>query len=207
MHAYLLYINAMYWYEQLFGMSWWPWKGPLGLLMQCVDLSSLSSDTSSQLDVLRHDGYSLGMDGTQVGVLKQTNQVSLTGLLESHDSRALEPQISLEVLGNLSHQTLEGQFSDEQLSRFLVSPDLSQSYSSWSVSVRLLYSSCGRCTLPGSLGSQLLPGSFSSSGFSCSLLSTCHDCVYSRMWCCNPASLSYLYIQIRWQNAFQIFIG
>ena len=51
-----------------------------------VDLSPLASDTSSQLDVLGHDGYSLSVDGTQVGVLEQTNQVSLTGLLESHDS-------------------------------------------------------------------------------------------------------------------------
>ena len=38
-----------------------------------VDLSSLASDTSSQLDVLRHDGHSLGVDGTQVGVFEQTN--------------------------------------------------------------------------------------------------------------------------------------
>ena len=33
-------------------------------------LSSFSSYTSGQLDVFRHDSYSLGVDSTQVGVLK-----------------------------------------------------------------------------------------------------------------------------------------
>ena len=137
-------------------------------------LSSLSSDSSGQLDVLGHDGDTLGMDSTQVGVLKQTNQVSLTGLLESHDSRGLESQISLEVLGNFSDQTLEWQLSDEKLSRLLVSSDLSESNSSWSVSVRLLDSSGGGSRFSGSLGGQLLPGGLSSSGFSSCLLGTSH---------------------------------
>ena len=36
-------------------------------------LSTLSTDTAGQLDVLGHDGHTLGVDGAQVGVLKQTN--------------------------------------------------------------------------------------------------------------------------------------
>ena len=70
-------------------------------------LSPLSSDSPSQLDVLWHDGDTLGMDGTQVSVLKETNKVGLRGLLESHDSRGLEPKVGLEVLGNLPDETLE----------------------------------------------------------------------------------------------------
>ena len=50
-------------------------------------LSPLSADTASQLDVLGHDCDTLGMDGTQVGVFEETNQVSLRCLLESHDGR------------------------------------------------------------------------------------------------------------------------
>ena len=46
------------------------------------DLGPLSSDPPGQLDVLWHDGHTLGVDGAQVGVLKQTNQVSLAGLLQ-----------------------------------------------------------------------------------------------------------------------------
>ena len=137
-------------------------------------LSSLSSDSSGQLDVLGHDGDSLGVDGAQVGVLEEPNKVSLTCLLESHDSRWLEPQISLEVLCNFSHQTLEGKFSDEKLGWLLVSSDLTESNSSRPVSVGLLDSSSGRSRFSCSLGSQLLPWSLSSGGLPCGLLGTCH---------------------------------
>ena len=45
-------------------------------------LGPLSPNSPSELDVLWHDGHTLGVDGAQVGVLKQTNQVSLAGLLK-----------------------------------------------------------------------------------------------------------------------------
>ena len=152
------------------------------------NLSSLSTDSSGQLDVLWHDGDTLGMDGTQVGVLKQTNQISLTGFLESHDSRALESQVSLEVLGNFSHQTLEGQLADEELSGLLVSSDLTESNSSRPVSVGLLDSSSGWSRFSCSLGGQLLSWSLSSSRFSCSLLGTSHgdssdETELKAVWC------------------------
>ena len=75
-------------------------------------LSSLSTDSASKLDILWHDGDTLGVDGAQVGVLEQTDQVGLAGLLESHDGGALEPQVSLEVLGNLPDQALEGKLKE-----------------------------------------------------------------------------------------------
>ncbi|KAL7402236.1 hypothetical protein ABVT39_011767 [Epinephelus coioides] len=61
-------------------------------------LSSLSADATGQLDIFGHDSDSLGVDGAQVGVLKQ------------------------------AHQALEGQLADEQLRGFLVATDLSQSH-------------------------------------------------------------------------------
>ena len=76
-------------------------------------LSTLSTDTASQLDVLGHDGHTLGVDGAQVGVFKETDQVSLASLLQGHNSGALETEIGLEVLGDLTDQTLEGQFADQ----------------------------------------------------------------------------------------------
>ena len=148
------------------------WSGIFWFL--CSDLSSLSTDPPGELDVLGHDGDPLGVDGAQVGVLKQTNKVGLAGLLEGHDGRGLEPEVSLEVLGDLSHQTLEGQLADEELSGLLVSPDLTESHSSGPVSVGLLDSSGGGGRLPGSLGGQLLPGSLSSGGLTGGLLSTGH---------------------------------
>ena len=152
-------------------------KADFVMIRLCFDvekLSSLSTDPPGELDVLGHDGDPLGVDGAQVGVLKQTNKVGLAGLLEGHDGRGLEPEVSLEVLGDLSHQTLEGQLADEELSGLLVSPDLTESDSSGPVSVGLLDSSGGGGRLPGSLGGQLLPGSLSSGGLTGGLLGTSH---------------------------------
>ena len=50
-------------------------------------LSTLTTDPAGKLDVLGHDGDTLGVDGAQVGVLKESNKVSLRGLLEGHDGR------------------------------------------------------------------------------------------------------------------------
>ena len=98
----------------------------------------LSSESAGELDVLWLDSNTLGVDGlkstedesqymeirlkktrrathSQVGVFKERDEVSLGRLLESHDGRALESEIGLEVLGNLTDETLEGELSDEEL--------------------------------------------------------------------------------------------
>ena len=46
-----------------------------------------SPDSSCQLDVSWHDGNSPGVDGTQVGVLKQSDEVSLHCFLEAQYRR------------------------------------------------------------------------------------------------------------------------
>ena len=86
------------------------------------------------------------MDGAQVGVLEQADKVGLGGLLEGKDSRSLEAEIGLEILSDLTDETLEGQLADEQISTLLVSTNLTKSDSSRSVSVGLLDSSscCSR---------------------------------------------------------------
>ncbi len=106
-----------------------------------ANLSPLTSDSSGELDVLSHDGNTLSVDGCEVGILEQTNQVGLSGLLESQDSARLEAEIGLEVLSDLTNQTLEGELSDQELSALLITSDLSQSDSTRSVSVGLLDSS------------------------------------------------------------------
>ena len=137
-------------------------------------LSTLSTDAASQLDVLGHDGHTLGMDGAQVGVFEKTNQVSLASLLKSHNSRALEPQISLEVLGDFTHQTLERQLADQQLSRLLVTADLTKSNSSRPVTMGFLDATGGWGALTSSLGGQLLSWGLPTGRFTSGLLSTCH---------------------------------
>ena len=65
-------------------------------------LRTLSTDAASQLNVLGHDGDTLGVNGTQVSVLKESNKVGLSGFLQGKNSRSLETEIRLEVLGNLT---------------------------------------------------------------------------------------------------------
>ena len=78
------------------------------------------------------------MDGAEVGVLEERDEVSLNGLLESADGRRLEAEVRLEVLGDLTNQTLEGELADEELSRLLVATNLTESDGSWLVAVGLL---------------------------------------------------------------------
>ena len=49
------------------------------------------------------------------GLSQCLHQVGLTSLLQSHDGRALEPQVGLEVLGDLTHKALKGQLADKKL--------------------------------------------------------------------------------------------
>ena len=137
-------------------------------------LCPLATDPPGQLDVLGHDGDPLGVDGAQVGILEETNQVGLAGLLEGHDGGALEPQVGLEVLGDLPDQTLEGELTDEKLGGLLVPPDLSQGDGTGPVPVGLLDASGGGGALASGLGGQLLPGGLASGGFTCGLLGTSH---------------------------------
>jgi hypothetical protein len=67
------------------------------------------------------------MDGRQVGVFEETNEVGLTGFLECSNGRGLESQVCLEILGNLTNETLERELSDQELSRFLVATDFTES--------------------------------------------------------------------------------
>jgi histone H3 len=106
-------------------------------------LSTLTTDATGKLDVLGHDGHTLGVDGAQVGIFEKTNEVSLGSFLQGHDGGGLETEVSLEILSNLTDQTLEGEFADEELSALLVTTDLTESDGSGPVPVRLLDTSGG----------------------------------------------------------------
>ena len=65
-------------------------------------LVALTTEAAGELDVLGLDGDTLGVDGAQVGVLEEGDEVRLDGLLESTDGGGLEAEVALEVLGNLT---------------------------------------------------------------------------------------------------------
>ncbi len=137
-------------------------------------LGTFTSDSASELDVLGHDCDTFGVDSAQVGVLKKSDQVSFAGFLEGHNGRALESEISLEVLCDFTYKSLEWQFSDQELGTFLVTSDLTKSYCSGPVSVGFLDSTGGWGALTGGLGCQLFSWSLSSCGLSSGLLCSCH---------------------------------
>lgn len=64
-------------------------------------LSTLATDSSGKLDVLGHDGDTLGVDSAQVGVLKQTNKVSLRSFLQGKEKRIRRATQTLSLLHNL----------------------------------------------------------------------------------------------------------
>ena len=139
-----------------------------------INLSALSADAAGQLDVLRHDGDTLGVDGAQVGVFEKTDQVGLASLLKGHHSRALEAEIGFEVLGDFTNQSLERQLADQKLRRLLVATDFTKSYRTRAVTMRLLHTSGGRRALASGLRGQLFPGSFATGRLASSLLGTGH---------------------------------
>jgi hypothetical protein len=66
----------------------------------------------------------LGVNGAQVCILKHANKVSLWSLLERKHCHALETQVVIEILSNLSCQTLEWCLANQKVSRLLVFLDL-----------------------------------------------------------------------------------
>lgn len=104
------------------------------------------------------------MDGAQVGVLEEGDEVGLDGLLEGADGGRLEAEVRLEVLGDLTDQTLEGELADEQLRGLLVATDLTESDGAGLVAVGLLDATGRGGRLAGGLGGEGLAGSLATSG-------------------------------------------
>ena len=65
-------------------------------------LCALSPDAASKLNVLGHDCHAFCVDGTQVGILEQSDQVGFGSLLQSQNGVALEPQVRLQKYGGTS---------------------------------------------------------------------------------------------------------
>ena len=137
-------------------------------------LRALTTDAAGEVDVTGHDGDALGVDGAQVGVLEQTDDVGLSGLLKGEDGGGLEAKIALEVLGDLTNEALEGKLPEEELSGLLELADLTESHSAGAVAVGLLDTSGGGGALAGGLGGEGLAGGFATGGLAGSLLGTSH---------------------------------
>jgi hypothetical protein len=107
------------------------------------------------------------VDGAEVGILEEGDEVSLNGLLKSTDGRALETEIALEVLSNFTNQTLERKLADQELRRLLVATDLTESDGTGLITVRLLDTTGRRGGLASSLGGELLTRGLATGRLAC----------------------------------------
>jgi hypothetical protein len=114
------------------------------------------------------------MDGAQVSVFEERDEVLLAGFLYREERRALEPEVTFKVVGDLADESLEWQLADEEAGAFLVATDLTECDCSRSVALCFLNAASAWGGLAGCLGCELLAWSFSACGLSGSLLGSGH---------------------------------
>lgn len=76
-------------------------------LPKSSNLVALTTEAAGELDVLALDSDTLGVDGAQVGVLEEGDEVRLDGLLEGANGGRLEAEIALEVLSDFTDLLIE----------------------------------------------------------------------------------------------------
>ena len=138
------------------------------------NLRTFTSDSSRQLDILRHDGDSLGVDRAQVSVFEQANQVRFGRFLQGQDRGGLESQVRLEVLRDFADKALERKLADQKFGGLLVLADFPKRDGTRAVPVRLLDAAGRRGGLAGRLGGELLARGLATGGLTGSLLRTGH---------------------------------
>ena len=117
------------------------------------------------------------MDGTQVCVFHKSNKVGFQSFLSCKNRRTLEMEVLLKVLGDLVDEALERKPADEEIGRLLIETNLTKSHRAGTVAMGLLDTADGGGGLAGSLCCKRLAWSFSSCGFACGLLGSCHGYV------------------------------
>ena len=73
-----------------------------------VIMEAFTSDSTSEVEVLLHHGYSSCVDSAQVGVFEQASKVALGGLLESDKGVGLEAKLRINAFSYDSYEALEG---------------------------------------------------------------------------------------------------
>ena len=95
------------------------------LRLSITEVSILvASDAPGKVHVLLLHSHALGVDGAQVRVLEQTDNVGLRSLLESLKSLGLESELVVHVHSDTSDQSLEASSGQEHIGGLLVALDL-----------------------------------------------------------------------------------
>ena len=84
----------------------------------------LAPNASCELNISNHDGDSFGVNGCQIGIFEQMDEIIFRGFLQGHQGLACPAKLlawtSEMVLGHLSHESGKGQFPQQQISRPLI---------------------------------------------------------------------------------------
>ena len=84
----------------------------------------LAPNTSCELNISNHDGDSFGVNGCQIGIFEQMDEIIFSGFLKGHQGLACPAKFlagtSEMVLGHLSHESGKRQFPQQQISRPLI---------------------------------------------------------------------------------------
>lgn len=87
---------------------------------------AVSADATSELHVFLVDGLTLGVDGTEVGVLEKTDDVGLGCFLKRLDGLGLEAQLVVHVLSDAFDESHEGGSWEKEVVGLLVPLDLAK---------------------------------------------------------------------------------
>ena len=86
-------------------------------------VAGLAADAACEAHVLDHDCDALCVDGAQVRVLEEADEVGFGGLLEGEEGGGLEAKVvavgGFEVGGDLADEALEGALLDQELGGLL----------------------------------------------------------------------------------------
>ena len=142
----------------------------------------IATNAARENHVLWHDRDPLGMDGAQVRVFKESDEVGFTRFLQSQNGRALETNVRLVVLSNFANKTLEGRHANEQVRALLVLANLAEGDGARAVAVGL-FNPTGRrrMLLVGLERGQNLPGGLASGRLAGGLLGASHG-VFTCGW-------------------------
>ena len=109
----------------------------LWLEVSVVDVA-VSADSSGEVHILLEDSGALGVDGAEVGVLEDSDDVSFRSFLEGKESLRLESEFVIEIRADASDKSLERGAWKEVADRFLIFLNLSEGDGTWLVSSCLL---------------------------------------------------------------------
>ena len=77
-----------------------------------IHLATLATEAARKSEILGLDGNTLSVDGGQVGVLEERDEIRLSGLLQRHDRAGLEAEIRLHTQPRSATHSPQGEHHD-----------------------------------------------------------------------------------------------